>query len=130
MRREEDPGTASRKAKGLSAVFRRMKEADGTPDSPWNGFAFRLFRCRMGGKQEPVIDDAPLRGAGVPYVMLQKYKKASTFRYIYDRYFSERHSNSKMEGKVTSKSWFEQRVMLLFFRLVCRINGFHSQIKT
>ena len=82
MRREEDPGTASRKAKGLSAVFRRMKEADGTPDSPWNGFAFRLFRCRMGGKQEPVIDDAPLRGAGVPYVMLCNHESFEDFYYI------------------------------------------------
>ena len=42
---------------------------------------------------------------------------------------SERKSHSEVEGKITTQSWMNNGEMFFIISLICRINGFHSQIE-
>ncbi len=67
-----------------------FKESDGTPDSPMYAIIFFLVRLWHGRRPRPVIEDALLREAEPPYVLLANHESFFDFYYIYQM---EHHHN-------------------------------------
>ena len=61
----------------------RLRECDGTPDSPVYDLIFLLVRLWHGRRPRPVIDDALLRQVDAPYILLANHQSFFDFYYIY-----------------------------------------------